>query len=94
MTRQVTSELQTSGSKKSLLLCVEMECSGALPTSSSKKRPFGQGGMLAFFISFFVFSKPEVKKNDDLGDPGVPCLSHFSTQTWPGGSMCPRGGPK
>ena len=59
-----------------------------------KNVPMGRGGMLAFFISFFVFSKPEVKKNDDLGDPGVPCLSHFATQTWPGGSMCPRGGPK
>ena len=76
------------------MLCVEMEFSGALPASSSKKRPYGQGGMLAFFIIFVVFSKPGVEKNDDLGDPGVPCLSHFSTQTWPGGSMCPRGGPK
>ena len=76
------------------MLCVEMELSGALPASSSKKRPYGQGGMLAFFIIFVVFSKPGVKKNDDLGDPGVPCLSHFATQTWPGGSMCPRGGPK
>ena len=59
-----------------------------------KKRPYGQGGMLAFFISSFVFSKPEVKKNDDLGGPGVPCLSHFATQMWPGGSMCLRSGPK
>ena len=41
-----------------------------------------------------MFSKSEVKKNDDLGDPGVSCLSDFATQTWPGGSMCPRGGPK
>ena len=90
----MTSELQTSGSKKLLVLCVEMEFSGALPASSSKKRPYGQGGMLAFFISSFVFSKPEVKKNDDLGGPGVPCLSHFATQMWPWGSMCLRSGPK
>ena len=54
----------------------------------------GRGECWPFFIIFVVFSKPGVKKNDDLGDPGVPCLSHFATQTWPGGSMCPRGGPK
>ena len=76
------------------MLCVEMEFSGALPTSSPEKRPYGQGGNAGLFYQLFVFSKPEVKKNDDLGGPGVPCLSHFATQTWPGASMCPRSGPK
>ena len=76
------------------MLCVEMEFSGALPTSSSKITSLWAGRNAGLFYQLFVFSKPEVKKNDDLGDPGVPCLSHFATQMWPWGSMCLRSGPK
>ena len=51
--------------------------------------------MLFFFNQIFlVLSKPEVKKNDDLGGPGVPFLSNFASQMCPGASMWPRGGPK
>ena len=62
MTRQVTSELQTSGSKKLLVLCVEMEFSGALPASSSKKRPYGQGGMLVFLLVLLYFLSQKLRK--------------------------------
>ena len=47
--------------------------SGTLPTSSSKKRPYGQGEMLAFFtILFLHFLSHTTGETMILGGPGSP----------------------
>ena len=56
--------------------------------------PTGKGECWHFLFDYSVFGKPEFRKVMIVGGPGVPFLSNFATQAWPGASMCPRSGPK
>ena len=69
--------------------------SGTLPTSSSKKRPYGQGEMLAFFtIFFFAFSKPYYRRNDDFRGSWVTILESFCYSDMPWSIHVPQESPK
>ena len=69
--------------------------SGTLPTSFSKKRPYGQGEMLAFFTRFFfAFSKPYYRRNDDFRGSWVTILESFCYSDMPWSIHVPQESPK
>ena len=82
--RQVTTELQTSGSNSMIYNIVP----GALDTKPVWNIAVNVN------VLFYLFRRQELRKNDDFRSPGVPFLSNFASQMCPGASMWPRGGPK
>ena len=88
--RQVTSELQTSGSNNVSMIY------NIVPGAVCRKPVWNISVNVNVFLlpDYFAFGRQELRKNDDFRSPGVPFLSNFASQMCPGASMWPRGGPK
>ena len=88
--RQVTSELQISGSNNVSMIY------NIVPGAVCTKPVWHTSvNINVFFLpDYFAFWRQELRKNDDFRGPGVPFLSNFASQMCPGASMWPRGGPK
>ena len=86
--RQVTSELQTSGSKTTIYKIV--------PGAVGTKPVWNISVNINVFVYLIVLHLGDnnLGKNSDFRGPGVQFLSNFATQIGPGASMWPRSGPK